>query len=332
MFYILLVEQKLRGKKLDLFITTFESVAVLLGIGLLGFYIIKKGIIPGKILSILSPLALEIALPSLIFVRIVTTFSPEEYPDWWQLPIWWILFTSIVGAMTFLFSFVSKKEIRQEFAITLFFQNAIFFPLAILSGLFSADSSYVVYLFFFTVFYPPLFFSTYPFFFKTKQKIKINLRKIIHPVLITTIIAIAISIIGFNNYIPDFFIRILILLGGMTIPLIMIILGGNIYNDFQKKGSINLFEIAKFVTIKNFIFPIIFLFILINLKDFISYNIALILMIQSAMPPITSVPIVTERVGGNRSIVNQFIVSSFITSLISIPLMLYLFGNFFSMP
>ena len=45
---------------MNLFITTFESVAVLLGIGLIGFYIIKKGILPAKILSILSPLALEI--------------------------------------------------------------------------------------------------------------------------------------------------------------------------------------------------------------------------------------------------------------------------------
>ena len=67
---------------MDLFITTFESVAVLLGIGLIGFYIIKQRILPGNILSVLSPLALEIALPSLIFVRIVTTFTPEQYPDW----------------------------------------------------------------------------------------------------------------------------------------------------------------------------------------------------------------------------------------------------------
>ncbi len=319
---------------MDLFITTFESVAVLLGIGLLGFYIIKKGIIPGNILSILSPLALEIALPSLIFVRIITTFSPEKYPDWWQLPMWWLFFTAISAVLTLLFSFVSKKDIRREFTITLFFQNAIFFPLAILSGLFPNNPEYLVYLFFFTVMYPPLFFSTYPFFFKkkTKTKTKINIRKIIHPVLIVTIIAIILSLLGLNNYVPDFFIRIFTLLGAMTIPLIMIILGGNIYNDFEKQGKIKIFEIAKFVTIKNFVFPLIFLFIIINLRDFISFNIAFILMIQSAVPPITSVPIVTERVGGNRSIVNQFIVSSFITSLVSIPIMIYLFGNFFTIP
>ena len=56
---------------MDLFITTFESVATLLGIGVIGFWIIKKEIVPGNILGLLSPLALEIALPSLILVNII---------------------------------------------------------------------------------------------------------------------------------------------------------------------------------------------------------------------------------------------------------------------
>ena len=77
---------------MNLFITTFESVIVLLGIGLIGFLIIKKRIVPGKILGLLSPLALEIALPSLIFVNIIQNFSPSEAPDWWQLPLWWGFF------------------------------------------------------------------------------------------------------------------------------------------------------------------------------------------------------------------------------------------------
>ena len=73
---------------MNLFITTFESVAVLLGIGILGFWIIRKRIMPGDILGLLSPIALDIALPSLIFVNILENFSPREWPDWWQLPLW----------------------------------------------------------------------------------------------------------------------------------------------------------------------------------------------------------------------------------------------------
>jgi len=318
---------------MDLFITTFESVAVLLGIGLIGFYIIKKGILPGNILSVLSPLALEIALPSLIFARILITFTLEEFPDWWHLPLWWGLFTLIALGLTSAFMFFSKKSTRREFALSLFYQNSIFFPLAILTGLFIGETldTYLVYLFFFTVFYPPLLFSTYFFFFKKKEKIKINWKRIIHPVLIATIIALIIKSTGIEISETNFIIRIFSLLGAMTIPLLFIILGGNIYNDFKEKGQLKIFEITKFVIIKNFLFPLIFLGIIIYFQDFIPYHIALILIIQAAVPPVTAVPIVTERAGGNRAIVNQFIVASFITSLVSIPLMIYLFEMFFKL-
>ena len=316
---------------MDLFITTFESVAVLLGIGILGFYIIKKQILPANIIGVLSPLALEIALPALIFTRIVLNFTPEKYPDWWHLPFWWAFFTIIAFGLTICFMFLSKKHLRREFAITLFFQNAIFFPLAILASIFPNDPSYLLYLFFFTIFYAPFIFSTYFLFFKTKEKIKINWRRILHPVLLATIIALIISSFGLTITEDNIIIRISTLIGAMTIPLLFIILGGNIYNDFKEKGKLHLIEIVKFVIIKNFLFPLIFLGILIYLKDFISPTIAIILIIQSAVPPITAVPILTQRAGGNRNIVNQFIVGSFTASLVSIPLIIYLFTQFFKL-
>jgi len=312
---------------LDLFVTTFESVIVLLVIGLIGFYIIKKKVLPKNVIGILSPLALEIALPSLIFARIITTFTPDQYPDWWQLPLWWVFFSALSLGLTIIFMFVSKKINRREFAISLFFQNAIFFPLAILTGIFPNDPSYVLYLFFFTIFYPPLLFSTYFLFFKTKEKIKINWKKIIHPVLIATIIAIIISSLGLKINEDNFIVRIFSLLGAMTIPLLFLILGGNIYNDFKEKGKLQVLEITKFVIIKNFLFPLIFLVVIFYFQNFMDYHIALILIIQASVPPVTAVPIVTERADGNRAIVNQFIVASFLTSLISIPLMIYLFES-----
>jgi len=315
---------------MGLFITTFESVAVLLGIGLIGFLIIRKRIVPGNILGLLSPLALEIALPSLIFVNIIQNFSPSTSPDWWQLPLWWGFFTVLSAGLTFIFMFVSQKKTRREFAISLFYQNGIFFPLAILTGMFGDDSSYVIFLFLFALFYAAFFFSTYHFFFEHKEKKKLDLKKIIHPVLIATILAVVIRLGGAQYAIPDFIISIFALLGGMTIPLIMIILGGNIYIDFKKKGQSQVVEITKFVIIKNILFPIIFLGILALIKP--SYHIALIILLQSAVPPVTTVPLVTERLGGDRSIVNQFIVGSFGSSLISIPIMIYFFEIFFSIP
>jgi predicted permease len=312
------------------FVSTLESVAVLLGIGILGFWIIRKRILPGDILGFLSPLALDIALPSLIFVTIIRDFSPTESQDWWQLPLWCFFFMACAGAFTFLATFISKRDTRREFAISLFYQNAIFFPLAILAGMYGEESPYIVFLFLFTIFYPAFFFSTHPFFFKRSGKKNLDWRKIVHPVLIVTLLAVLLRLLGIQNFIPNFVLSILALVGGMTVPLLMLILGGSIYMDFEQKGQIQFAEIAKFVTVKNILFPLVFLGILIILRP--PYHIALILLLQSAIPPVTAVPLVTERFGGNRAIVNQFLVASFVLSLVSISFMIWLFSLFFTPP
>lgn len=312
---------------MDIFITTFESVAVLLGIGLIGFLVIKRGILPENVLEILSSLALKIALPSLIFSNIITNFIPKNSPDWWQLPIWWLIFTGFLALLTYIFSRISKKEFRREFSISLFYQNGIFFPVAILSGIFGDASNQIVFLFLFTIFYPVFFFNTYQIFFKQKMQGS-NLKRILNPVLIFTFTAILLRIFGLHIYVPDFVIQIANTVGGMTLPLIMLVIGGNIYLDFHKRGKLYLYEILKFVIVKNFIFP----FILISILFFVrlDYTIALLLVLQSAVPPVTAVPIFTHRCGGNQSISNQFVVSSFIFSLISIPIALAVFNHIYS--
>ena len=78
---------------------------------------------------------------------------------------------------------------------------------------------------------------------------------------------------------------------------------------------------------KNFLFPLAALAALVIIRP--EYNIALLIILQSAVPPVTAVPILTERAGGNRQIVNQFMLASFLVSLVSIPLIIGLFGKFF---
>jgi hypothetical protein len=312
---------------MNFFLTTLESVVLLLGIGILGFFLLQRKILPEKALQALSPLALLIALPALVFSNIITQFSPQQNPDWWQLPVWWLVFTGFAAGLTALCAFTSKKIIRREFALSLFYQNGIFFPLAILSGMFGSESSYLTSLFLFTIFYPAFFFNTYPFFFGQKKK-DIQWKKIFHPVLIVTIIAVALVLFGVNTYVPDFVVSITQMLGAMSIPLIMILLGGNIYIDYKNSGT-TLFtsEIIKFVLLKNILFPLVFLALLRVLQP--NYTIALLILLQSAVPPVTANPLVTERAGGNRAVVNQFLVASFLSSIVTLPVMMVLFTMYF---
>ncbi|MBN1694738.1 AEC family transporter [candidate division WOR-3 bacterium] len=308
---------------MDVLFSAFQAVAMLLFIGVIGAWMITRKMVKENFFSLLSPLALEIALPALIFTNIINNFNPYLKTHWWKLPFWWGFFTVIAFTVTLIGIIFAKKENKREFGISLFYQNGIFFPLAILAGMFGRNSEYIVDLFLFMIFYASFFFSTSFLFFSKKGKIE--WKKIFHPVFIVTVLAVILKLTGFNAYIPSFIISAIEMVGAMSIPLLMIILGGNILTDFRKIGKLYVGEIVKFLIFKNLIVPFVILGLIILIRP--SYNIALILMIESAVPPVTAIPLVTDRNGGNRTIVNQFLLSSFLFSLISIPLMMYLFNR-----
>ena len=316
---------------MDIFIVVLQSVLVLIGIGLIGFWITRRGIIPENVLSFLSRLAIDIALPCMVFSTIMTTFTPDKFPDWWQLPLWWLAFIGISFVFSLIMMFISNKETRSEFVLNLLFQNGLFFPLIIISGVFGTGSIYIPQLYIFIMIHPVLFFSSYHLFFRNREtEKKTQWNRIFNPILIATVLAVIVQLFNGSEYLPDFVKSILDILGGMALPLIMIILGGSLYLDFKQRGKIYYKEIIKFVAMKNIIYPLAFLGLLLIIKP--SYNIALLLLLQSAVPPITGTPIVTERAGGNKAISNQFVFSSFVFSVISIPLVFRLFEHYFPMP
>jgi len=314
---------------MDIFLVVLEAVLVLLGIGIIGFWIARRDVIPESVQGFLIRLAIDIALPCMIFASILVNFSPEKFPDWWQLPLWWFLFAAISLVLTLITMFLSSKDTRGEFAINLFYQNGLFFPLIVISGVFGIESPYLPQLYIFIILHPIMFFSTYQFFFK-KSGVKLKWSRIINPILVATILAIVVQLFGARDYLPDFIQSILQTLGAMALPLIMIILGGSLYLDFRQKGQIYYREIIKFLIVKNVVFPAVFLGILVFWQP--AYTIGLLFFLQSVVPPVTATPILTERAGGNKSISNQFVLSSFILSIVTVPAMFRLFNQFFPMP
>jgi len=316
----------------SVFVTTLQAVLALLGIGLLGFWIIGRRRVPSDTLAFLSSLAIDIALPLLVVANLISDFSPQEYPDWWHMPLWWLGFAIVSLALSLSASFLVKKEIRSEFTIGLFYQNGLFFPVLIIVGLFGEGNQYLVPLFLFTIFHPSVIFSTFTLFFgKRIQREKLNWRRIANPVLVATVVGLVIGLVSVNEYVPEFLVTIVTMVGAIATPLFMLILGGNIYNELVYKADDNkrsdIREVVKFVAIKNVVFPLIFLALLLWLRP--NSTVALIVMLQAAVPPITAIPILVERCGGNQKIASKFVVASFIFSIFSIPASLYLFSRFF---
>ena len=302
----------------NLFINAFEAVASILLIGFLGFLLIKRRLLAESVLRSLYPLALEIALPCLVFTKILTLFRPNESPGWWHIPLWWAAFTAYAGLFAFTARYSASRDCRHEFTMSLFF------PLVIITSVYGADSLLLVDLFLFNLFFSPFYFSTFHFLFGQKEPGAKHLewQKVLHPVFLAMLTALVLSLTGLQSSVPDFLMRPLELLGGMATPLLLIILGGNVYIDFKMSGPFRFFEVGKFVLSKNILFPLITLGLLVLLP--VSRSAATILLLQSAVPPITSVPIMAERHGGNRAIVNQFLLGSFAASLVTIPAILVL--------
>jgi len=309
---------------MDLVLGTFQAVATLLVVGVIGFWVISRRTLAVDVLRFLSPLALEIGFPCLVFAKIVRQFSPEEYPFWWSLPLIWAAFTLIALALSWVWGWASERGVRREFRLALFYQNATFFPLVILTELYGPDSPFLINLFFFTIPFAPFVFTSYRFFFGVRLN-REGMAKLIHPVTAAVIIALVSKLTGAHALIPEFVLRALEFVGNMTVPLLMLILGGNIYVDFKNRGRIRLVETAKFVLVKNFIFPLIALGVLAVIRP--AYPIAVLLILQAAAPPITSVPVLVERERGDRAVVSQLLVGSFLASAVSIPLMFWIFSR-----
>lgn len=320
---------------MSVFLVTLQAVFALLGIGLLGFWIIGRRRVPSDTLAFLSSLAIDIALPLLVLANLISDFSPQEYPDWWRMPLWWLGFTAVALGLSLSASFLVRKEVRREFTSSLFYQNGLFFPILIMGGIFGQGNPYLVTLFVFMIFFPSMVFSTYTLFFgKGIGKEGLNWRRIVNPVLVATIVGLIIGLARARDYIPDFLVTIVNMVGAIATPLFMLILGGNIYNDLMHKTDNGkkwyIREVAGFVVVKNIIFPLVFLALLLWLRP--DFRIALTIILQAAVPPITAIPILVERCNGNRRITSQFVVASFLVSTFSIPAVIYLFSRFFPLP
>ena len=243
------------------------------------------------------------------------------------MPLWWAGFTAVAFLLTLVSRFIAGKEVKPEWSVTMFFQNGLFFPLIILTGLFGASTPLIAMLFILMMFHPTLFFSTYEFFFRKERKVSLSWQRLLNPVLLVTVLAVLLRLTSINDHLPDFIVNIFDILGQMALPLIMLILGASLYLDFQQRGRFYWGEIGKFIVFKNIVFPAVFIGILLLVKP--DDTIALLLFLQAVVPPVTAAPILVERGGGHKNVATQFVFASFIASMVTIPTMFLLFNHYF---
>jgi malate permease and related proteins len=306
-------------------VAAIEALLILFLMGAFGWALRSRRLVMPAAVPALSAIALDFALPCLVFVVILNRFHPADMPGWHDLPIAWALFTLVALPMSLAAGFAARPSLRREFRLCCFYQNALFFPLAILTEMFGADSGAVLQLFLMTFIFPAFFFNTYAMFFR--GSLRLDWRKTLHPVLLTTMAAVLICLGGFTSQLPDVLLKAMQQVGAVSVPLLMILLGARIREDYENRGPIYWREIIAFIGIRNVIFPLLFLAVFPVLN--VSRDVGFLLLLQTAMPPVTAAPIVVGRESGNATFASQLLLTSYVAATISIPLMVWLFGLLF---
>ena len=322
---------------------SFQIIIVILGLIAVGFYMVARKLVPQGLIRMLNSLATEVALPFFIFIVFMKNFDVTTNKGWWQMPLWWLLFTALEFFIVLLFCRIFKKSVRVESSLALFLNNPHFIPISVIIGYYGITSHHLANLFLFTIFSIPLYFNVYKLFFKKSkhlfsvefkpmetsknegknvvQKSKIDWKKINNPVIKATVIGFIIKLFNLDDYIPQVVISVSEQIGNMTFPLLMLIVGGTLFRDMKKAGKIYIGHILRFALVKNIVVPALMIFLLYVFKP--PFPVALLLALQAASPPISTVPELTRRMNGNVNVANQLVVSSFFISIVVIPLMLY---------
>ena len=310
---------------LDSFKITGLAVAQIFLLGAVGFVLVKKRFLEDQGLGVLSRIVIEVTLPLLIFCQLVKDFRFERYPNWWVFPLLSLLITAcgLVCGLLFVKFIKGATPNRLQFLSLVAFQNSGYLPLALVNALLpKADASVMfIYIFLFLLGFNLLMWSAGVYMLTFSRAKKFEMGSFFSPPVIATLFSLIFIFFGLYKFVPQFVIRPMRMLGDCTLPLALIVVGGNL-------GQISLKKIDKrtlffAVLAKMIILPLAGLWVLAQLG--IPELMGLLILIQLAMPPATSSSLIISHYRKEDLCISQGIFFGHILSLITLPLFLSLY-------
>lgn len=315
---------------LESFKTTFQAIFGLVALGSVGFFLVRRNFIRGEGLKLLSDLVIGLFLPCLMFYEIVKKFSFTLYPDWWIFPLLSLLITCVGYCLGLLFLSFDKtlRQERGEFLGVVTFQNSGYLPLPLVAALLPPGKSEVmfIYIFLFLLGFNMTVFSFGLFLLLPKEnKKRFDFKHMFNGPVIATILALLCVFFKVNSFLPDFLLSPVKTFGNAAIPLSILVVGGNL--GIIRRGCVLGFKrIVCAVTAKLLILPALFLGLIILLKP--DPMIALLILLQAAMPTAAFMSIIARKLNQDGCLINQVIFYGHLASIVTISLFLAVWRPF----
>jgi len=309
---------------LEQFRVTGIAVFQIFLLAVIGYLLVKRKFLSEQGADAVSNLVMDVTLPALIFCQLVSDFSFSAYSNWWIFPLISIAVTAIGLLAGFLFSFLIKGEQHKlQFISLAGFQNSGYLPIALAAALLSGSelSAMFIYLFLFLSGFNLVMFSVGVHILNFHKEKKFNWSNLLSMPVIATLVSLIAIALGLNKFVPDAVIKPLRMLGDSTLPLAMLVVGGNL-------AELNLRNIDKkamsfLILSKMILLPALGIAAVLFFK--IPKLVSLLILIQLAMPSAVTLSVILRNYKKEDLLVSQGILLTHVASVITIPLFLIIY-------
>ncbi len=306
---------------MDVFVILMQMIQLFLVMAL-GYILFKVNILDEIMNKRLTTLVLSVTTPAMIIGSVLNTKVTQELND--------ILFVFLIGLLTYvilpIIGFIIVKVMRvpkSQQGLYIFmtvFSNIGFMGFPVMKAIFGNDA----------VFYTAIFNMIFNLFvftigkkimsFGTSQKIEINIKSILSPGVIASLIALVVYFTRLQF--PTVIVSTINMIGDITTPIAMMIIGSTLAT-IPLKEVFTEFRIYPYTLIKQIIVPIV---IYPLLKLFINDSLILgVTLIMISMPVGNSAVLFANEYGGDVSLAAKNIFMTTLFSVLTIPFIVALF-------
>lgn len=300
---------------------------IVLFIAMLAGYIAKKTkCIDGAGIKTMSALLAFITNPCLIVASLQKDCKPEILvTGGWILVLSFVIHGVMAVLSDFIFKKVKKADERAVYAFGLMYMNCGFMGYPIMQAMFPENGLLygVIYTIPFNLFVWTHGVAVMSSSQKTADgKKKIDWKQVfLNPGLLSTVLASVLFITGIRF--PAIITEGLSMVGDMTFPLSMLIIGG-LLSDINLLSLITDVKLFLFSVLKLAVVPLVVLALFVLCGGNPSLTVALVCVTMCAAPTASNTAVVAEVYGGNAPLAAKLVGITTLYSLVTMPLMLIL--------
>ncbi len=307
---------------LESFKVTGIAVFQIFILGAIGYYLVKKDIISQEGLSGLTRLLVQVTLPVLMFCELTRNFTFSLYPHWWVFPLISIAITGIGFGLGFLAQWFIKDH-KTQFLSLITFQNSGYLPLILVATLLPKYEigSMFIYIFLFLLGFNLTIWSVGVHMLTSARAKRPELASLFNPPVIATLFSLFFIALELNRFTPHAIVKPMRMVGDCTLPLAMFVVGGNLASI--ELGKIDKKTLILVSLLKLIVLPFIGLLFVLAFR--IEKLVGLLVVMQLAMPPATTLSVIMRHYNKKDALISQGIFFGHILSLITIPVFLSLY-------